>query len=105
VPKGYLIFTEDIHDETAMGDYAGKAAATLFGAGARVLAVADDPSTLEGTWHGTRTVLLEFDSVDAARAWYDSPDYAAIRPLRQAAADCNVALLPGFEMPGAPPAQ
>ena len=54
------------------------------------------PQRLEGAWHGTRTVILEFDSPDAARAWYNSPEYQAAIPLRQAVADSNAVILPGL---------
>jgi uncharacterized protein (DUF1330 family) len=35
----------------------------------------------EGTWPGT-IVIIEFPDVDRARAWYDSPAYQQILPLR-----------------------
>jgi uncharacterized protein (DUF1330 family) len=35
--------------------------------------------------------------VEAARAWYESDAYARAKPLRQAAADCNVVIVSGFE--------
>jgi uncharacterized protein (DUF1330 family) len=54
------------------------------------------PEVLEGEWHGTQTVLLEFESVDAARDWYYSDDYQAAVKLRQAAADCNGVILSGI---------
>jgi uncharacterized protein (DUF1330 family) len=40
--------------------------------------------------------VLEFESVDAARAWYESEPYQKAAKLRQAAADCNVVILSGF---------
>jgi uncharacterized protein (DUF1330 family) len=54
------------------------------------------PNVVEGTWHGNQTVLLEFESVDAARAWYESEAYQKAVKLRQAAADCNVVILSGI---------
>ena len=51
---------------------------------------------LEGEWHGSQTVLLEFESVEAARTWYESEDYQKAVKLRQAAADCNGAILSGL---------
>ena len=36
---------------------------------------------MEGDWSG-RIVVLEFDYLEAARAWYDSDDYQACRPIR-----------------------
>ena len=99
--KGYLIFTEAIKDAEAMNGYTAKAMPTLMAAGGRVIIVDGAPDVKEGTWHGTQTVVLEFDSVDAANAWYNSPAYQESIPLRQAAAECNVAVLSGFDMPGA----
>jgi uncharacterized protein (DUF1330 family) len=64
-----------------------------------VLAVDQEPDVLEGEWHGDQTVVLEFESVDAARDWYTSAAYQAALPLRQAAADTNVVILSGFEPP------
>ena len=60
------------------------------------LAVDRSPEVLEGEWPVTQTVLLEFESPEAARAWYESDAYQAAVPLRQAAADTDVAILHGF---------
>lgn len=56
------------------------------------------PSTLEGRWHGSKTVILEFDSVEAARSWYDSPQYQAIVGLRHASTQSNAVILHGMEV-------
>jgi uncharacterized protein (DUF1330 family) len=45
-------------------------------------------------------VILEFESVEAARSWYESSDYQAAIPLRQAGAETNVAIIAGFDFPG-----
>nr|WP_235215869.1 DUF1330 domain-containing protein [Mycobacterium kyorinense] len=65
-------------------------------AGVNILAVDTAPTVLEGSWHGDQTVVLEFESVDAARAWYESEGYQKAAKLRQAAADCNAVILSGF---------
>ena len=39
---------------------------------------------------------MEFDSVEAARAWYESEDYQKAVKLRQAAADCHGVILTGL---------
>jgi uncharacterized protein (DUF1330 family) len=35
-------------------------------------------------------VMMEFDSLEAAQRWYDSPEYAPARSLRKRACDCEV---------------
>jgi uncharacterized protein (DUF1330 family) len=61
-----------------------------------ILAVDTAPEAIEGTWHGDQTVVLEFESVDAARAWYESEAYQNAAKLRHAAADCNAVIISGF---------
>lgn len=99
MPKGYVIVTEAIKDPVGMEAYARAAGATLAASGAKILAVDDGPQQLEGDWHGDRTVVLEFESVEAARAWYESAGYEAAKPLRHAAADSNMVIVAGFEPP------
>ncbi|NUU21565.1 MAG: DUF1330 domain-containing protein [Streptomycetaceae bacterium] len=98
MPKGYVIMTEAIKDPAGMDAYSRAAAPTMAAGGARVVAV-DAGQVLEGDWHGERTVVLEFESVEAARAWYESEGYAKAKPLRQAAAETNAVILAGFEPP------
>src|ERR1700731_3750981 len=99
MPKGYVILTEAIKDPEGMKAY-GRAAGAAMG-GVNVLAVDTAPKVIEGTWHGDQTVVLEFESVDAARAWYESEGYQKAARLRQAAADCNGVIVAGFEISAA----
>ncbi len=94
MPKGYVILTEQINDPDGMKAY-GRAAGAAMG-NVTILAVDTRPELLEGQWHGHQTVVLEFDSVDDARAWFDSDAYRKARELRQAAADTNAVIVAGF---------
>ena len=100
MPKGYVIFTEAIRDPDGMNEYGRASGPTVAEHGAKVLAVDERVEVLEGEWHGERTVVLEFESVEAARKWYECDAYQAAIPLRQAAADSNAVLISGFEIPG-----
>lgn len=92
--KGYVIITEDIKDPAGMGEYAKLASQTM--AGATILSFGPVVENLEGEWHGTQTVLIEFETVEAAKEWYYSDAYQEALKLRQAAADCQGAILTGF---------
>jgi len=94
VAKGYVLLTEDVKDPAGMGEYAKLAGQTM--GEAKVLAFGPVTETLEGHWHGNQTVLLEFESVEAAKQWYYSDAYQAAAKLRQAAADCNGIIISGF---------
>jgi uncharacterized protein (DUF1330 family) len=93
-PKGYVILTEDVKDPVGMAEY-GKLAMPAM-AGATIVAVDRKPEVIEGSWHGTQTVVLEFESVDAAREWYYSDAYQEAVKVRARAADCNGVILAGF---------
>jgi uncharacterized protein (DUF1330 family) len=54
---------------------------TLDPFGGRFLVHGATVEVKEGDWPGT-VVVIEFPDIDAARAWYDSPGYQAILPLR-----------------------
>jgi uncharacterized protein (DUF1330 family) len=99
MPKGYVIFTEDIRDEAGINVYGQQALPTVLQAGGQIIVADDAPELIEGSWHGKRTVVLEFDSVEAARNWYRTPEYQGVMGLRHAAADSNAVIVAGFEMP------
>ena len=92
--KAYILITEDVKDPAGMAEY-GKLACQAM-AGATLLSFDTKAEVIEGSWHGTQTVLLEFESEEAAKQWYYSDEYQAAAKLRQAAADCNGAILHGL---------
>jgi uncharacterized protein (DUF1330 family) len=94
MPKGYFIITEDIKDPAGMAEYAKLAGKTMVGV--TLLSLDQNPEVLEGQWHGTQTVLLEFESVEAAREWYHSDAYQEAAKLRHAAADSNGVIVSGL---------
>ncbi len=97
MPKGYVILTEAVKDPEGMKAYGRAASPAMSQGGCKILAVDTAPQLLEGNWHGNQTVVLEFDSVEAARAWYESETYQNAAKLRQAAADCNAVIISGFD--------
>ncbi len=53
-------------------------------------------NVLEGDWTPTRLVVLEFPDMASLRAWYDSPEYAPLKVLRQAAAESRLIAVEGL---------
>jgi len=98
MPKGYAVFNVKINDQAAYDAYAAKAIPTIIASGGNPIIVDDDPEVVEGTWR-PRTVVVEFESPEAAKAWYHSADYQAVAGERHAATDSSAVIVPGFEMP------
>lgn len=95
----YFLAQVEIHDADGYDRYSAAAvgtAAILEDCGAKVLAVDDAPEILEGSWHGPRSVLMEFPSEEAFRSWYDSPVYQAAAKIRFAATHTNAVLVHGL---------
>lgn len=51
--------------------------------------------TLEGDWGTTRIVMHEWPSMEAARAFWHSDEYAAVKPLREGTGQFRVILVAG----------
>ena len=62
--------------------------------GGRFLVHGSTVEALEGPWFGD-LVVVEFPDRDQAKAWYASPAYQAILPLRTRNARCWVVLVDG----------
>jgi len=63
--------------------------------GGRYRVVGGPTTVCEGIWRPVYPVIIEFDDVDRAQAWYDSDDYRELKALRQAAVTCNAVLIGG----------
>jgi uncharacterized protein (DUF1330 family) len=91
----YLVARGRIHDQEMHDDYVAKAVPT-FPADARVLAVDLETEMVEGAATDRRTVVIEFPSREAFRAWYDSPEYQAVLPLRLGSVEGTLVVAEGF---------
>ncbi|MCV7229167.1 DUF1330 domain-containing protein [Mycolicibacterium komossense] len=92
--KGYVVVTEDIKDPQGMQAYMAEVAKSVT-PGIKILAIDPGAEFAEGDGKG-QVVLMEFESLEAAKAWYFSEDYQKAVPLRQAAADCQLMIFSGF---------
>jgi uncharacterized protein (DUF1330 family) len=60
----------------------------------RFLIHGETPERKEGDWQAT-LIVIGFPSIEAARAWYDSPAYQAIIPLRADNSEGEIILVDG----------
>lgn len=78
----YVVAQGRIENRAKLDEYVGKVLPTIAAGGGKVLAFDEAPEQIEGSVDHPRTVILEFESKEAFRAWYDSPEYQKILPLR-----------------------
>lgn len=80
---GYVIAEVEVLDPDAYEGYRSRVLATLQPYDGRFLARGGAVEVLEGEQARERLVILEFPSVEQARAWYTSSPYQEILPIRQ----------------------
>lgn len=91
----FVIAEVDVHDPDAYEEYKRQVPATLgpYGGTFRVRGGAVEP--LEGGWEPKRIVVLEFPSLEQARAWYASDSYREPKALRQRVSTGRLVLVEG----------
>jgi len=92
---GYVFAEVNVTDPGGMQQYRAKLPETLAPYNHQVLISGGKTDTLEGDAPKT-IVVISFDSMKDARAWYDSPAYQAIKPIRESAATSRVFLVEGI---------
>ena len=93
--SAYLVFTRDkMLDPQEMATYSKEVPATLTGHPFKVLALYGAHEDLEGPAN-EGTVIIEFPTVDAAKAWYDGAPYREVREHRFKGAKYRVTLIQG----------
>jgi uncharacterized protein (DUF1330 family) len=82
-PPAYVIAEVEVTDPVTLKNYSDKAPQIVASFGGHYVVRGGNIQALEGEAPKGFIVVIGFDSAEKARAWYDSPDYAAIRPFRQ----------------------
>jgi uncharacterized protein (DUF1330 family) len=94
--KAYAIGFLTAHSNDWQQEYGEKMPALTQKHGGKVI-VRAKPTALEGTPAAPSVmVVIEFASADAAKAWYDDPDHARLKTLRQGGADFDMLLVEGL---------
>ncbi len=91
----YVIVDVDIRDPVRYAEYVKVVPPTIAAFGGRFLVRGGRAENLEGGWQPKRIVVLEFDSLDRAKAWWASAMYEAPKRLRQSASVTEMILVEG----------
>jgi uncharacterized protein (DUF1330 family) len=92
----YVIVETDIHDPERYERYKAASPGSVAADGGRFLARGGELAVLEGDWSPKRLVILEFESLAAARRWYESDRYQEVKKLRDGAADLRMVVVEGI---------
>jgi uncharacterized protein (DUF1330 family) len=91
----YFIAEVEITDPTGYDEYRPLAGASIAQYGGKFLVRGGKTELLEGSPEPARVVVIEFADVDAAKRWYNSPEYQAALKIRLANSRGRVLLAEG----------
>ena len=95
VLPGYVVAEVDVTDPATFQKYAEKAPGTIAQYGGHYVVRGGKNTSIEGD-APKRFVVIQFDSMEKAKAWEDSPEYDAIKPIRHSSAKSRVFIIEGY---------
>ena len=94
--KGYLIGQITITDPKKYQQYTSKTESIIKNFNGRYLIRGGDQIIAEGTPQGNRDVVVEFDSLEIAKQFYESEEYAKIIDIRKENSTGYILMVEGY---------
>lgn len=91
----YVISDVEFLDPALVDQYRSLAQATIARYGGRYLVRGGAIEAVEGGWTPTTIIIVEFPSMERARQWYRSPEYAEALIVRQTALNRRLIFVEG----------
>ena len=92
----YVVAEIDVQDKVRYEDYKKMSPVSIQSFGGRFIVRGAPTETLEGDWLPKRFVMIEFPSVDVAKKWWSSQEYAKAKKLRQETAYTDMIVVEGL---------
>jgi uncharacterized protein (DUF1330 family) len=91
----YIIVESEVTDPEQYEQYKAASPGAVAAGGGRFIVRGGETVTLEGDWQPKRVVVLEFPDLEAAKRFYESPEYQAAIKLREGAANFKMIAVEG----------
>ncbi len=91
----YAIAQLEISDRAEFERYRAMVPSTLEQFGGRYIVRGGQHEAVEGDWNPQRVVVIEFPSLERAKAWWASEEYAEAKALRQRCATTRLTIVEG----------
>jgi uncharacterized protein (DUF1330 family) len=91
----YIIVDVTIHNPKAYDDYKQLTPTSIAAYGGKFIVRGGPSESLEGDWNPQRVVVLEFPSLERAKEWWASEEYAPAKKIRQANATTKMLVVQG----------
>ena len=91
----YVIGDIEITDPAGFQEYQRLVPPLIAKYGGKYLVRGGEMQQIEGEWDLKRMVVLEFGSVEQAKEFYDSEDYAPVKQIRLRSSNSNLVIVEG----------
>lgn len=92
---GYVVVNMDITDEALAAEHAERIVDVVDAHGGRYIVRGGATEVTDGDWTPGRVVIMEFESVERAREFVNSPGYLELRELRMRCSNSSVVIVEG----------
>jgi uncharacterized protein (DUF1330 family) len=92
----YVVVDIEVTDPERYEEYKKLAPPAVAAYGGKYIARGGSTVTLEGGWEPGRLVILQFDTLEQAEAWWKSEEYAAAKMMRHASARSRMVAIEGL---------
>lgn len=92
----YIIVEVEIKNPADYEQYKRLTPGTLSHFGGKFIVRGAEAEVLEGDWSPQRVVVLEFPSVEKAKEWWHSEEYAKAKHIRQQSAKTKMIVIEGY---------
>ena len=93
--KGYLVAHIRVHNKEGFEKFKEMSGPVISEYGGKVLVRNPSPDVREGSDSGL-AIVIEFESIEGARNFYESDKYTAARAVRELASDTELILVEGL---------
>ncbi len=85
----------NISDPAGFAEYRGQAGPSVEKYGGKLVLMSQKIEVGDGSWSPIGMVVLEFESMERAKEWYNSPEYSAAKPKRLETTDSGLIFADG----------
>ena len=94
--SAYIIVEIDVHNPSEYEAYKKLASATIQQYNGKYVVRGGKTEVFEGEWNPKRIVVLEFPDANRAKEWFNSPEYAPAKLIRQRTATARMICVEGI---------
>ena len=92
----YVVSDIEVTDPVKYEGYKRLAQDSIAKYGGKYLTRGGATTVMEGSWSPPRVVILEFPTVEQAKAWYTSPEYTKAKDARAGASIAKILIVEGL---------